>query len=400
MKLKYGPYSPSRLERGICHYALHKFYGGEERYKEPEGLAQARGSAAHEVFEEITGRLIKDPDYIFKKEELRGFVTEAVRRHPPAYDEIPLLMEMAMGYVNKPSPILTSTAELELRIAVKVDPSSEKGKPKFIECSYSDENALARGRADIFMVSEDTTEAIIIDHKTQPNIEEADTFQMGFYAWVISKTHPFLERISTILHFSRFNYYSKPFVWDREALSRIEDEIITRVSIIEGRTDTSEATPNKLCQYCPFLSECPVMGEFVEEDQDGRIHVKKDGLKVMGDTQKAVKIAGLIEVLDNVKKVATKELKAHVKTTGPIAIPGVMYEFRPKSGIDWTEVNKSHRKEVYAIFEKHKLDPRAFMSFNQTISKSIWTIGNEAIVKELSDVLPRQTKTEFRGYKS
>lgn len=396
MKLKYGPYSPSRLERGICPSAFYKFYGEGERYKEAEGLAQARGSAAHEVIEDITNILIKNPDYIFNQGELRGFIAKAVDRHPAAYEEVALLTEIAKGYINKPPRVLTPNAEVELKIAVKVDPKTNR----FIEADYNDPDAIGRGRADIFMVSDDTTEAIVIDHKTQPNIEAADTFQMGFYAWVISKSHPFLERISTVLHFARFNYYSDPYVWDRGALARIEDEILTRISIIENRENKTEAVPNKLCQYCPFLAKCPAFTDVVDVDEGGKVHVKRDNLKIMHDTGKAVRVAGLIEVLENMKKVATAELKEHVKGSGPIALPGVMYEFRPSEGIDWDKVNKSLRNETYAIFEKHKVDPKAFMGFNQTHSKDVWMMGNQELVKELSSAFPRKTKTEFRGYKS
>jgi len=57
------------------------------------------------------------------------------------------------------------------------------------------------------------------------------------------------------------------------------------------------------------------------------------------------------------------------------------------------------RGKVYEVFDKHKVDPKLFMSFNQTASKTIWMAENELLIKELSDILPRKSETKFGGYK-
>lgn len=416
MVFKYGPYSPSRLETGTCGYAFNKQYIDPNRPTiKREGLAQARGSAVHEIYERITKKMIEDQHASFNDTEIRQWVTEAVNNHPAAYEEIDAIIAMAKLYIRKPPAVLTDDAGIELKLAIKpkmkpdgtvetyMDTTIFEGqsieRPVFMECHYDDPEAVARGRADIFLISDDTTTAIVYDHKTQPNVEEADTFQMGFYAWVISRIYPFLNEIHTILHFARYGTYSSPYIWTQRDLYKIEDEFLTRASIIENR-QVWDAVPHKNCQYCPYLAECPAMQEYIEVDPDsGQSRVKNNNLEILGDVSKAVKMAGLINVLDEVLGTAKDNLKEHVKMYGPIAIPGKIWEFRGEESIDWDRVNKHFKDKACAVFEKYGIDPKVFMSFNQTASKTVWMAENQELLKELSALFPRKTSTTFRGYK-
>jgi hypothetical protein len=357
---------------------------------------------------------------------VRAWVTEAVNRHPAAYQEVAELLDMAQRYIRKPPPLMTAEAGIELKIAIKLVGFSPDQKPLFDECDYDDPGAFARGRADILGTSDPARSpvvATVYDHKTQPNVEDADTFQMGFYAWVISKTHPYLDEIRTVLHFARYGKYSRPYVWRKDGrvyegedpreigdLRAIEDQIMARVAIIESR-QVWEAVPHKNCQYCPFIAECPALAEYIEVSEGGDYRVKSRNLKILGSTDKAVKIAGLINVLEEMVKEAKKNLKDHVKEFGPIAIPGKIYQFAAsEEKIDWDIVNKKLRPQVYQICEKYGLDPRALMGFSQTFSKHILTLDlgedaaggdkTEAFLKELAPILPRTIDTEFRGVKA
>lgn len=394
MKLKYGPYSPSRLDTATCGYAFHKQYIDPNRpERKYESLPQARGSAVHEVLARITQELLKG-NSVFTDDKIREWVAEAIALHPAAAEETKEILQMARLYLLNPPDPLAPDAEVEQSLAVRW----ENGE--FVECDYSDPTAFARGRADIKMISEDLTHAIIFDHKTQPNMEDADTFQLGFYAWVIFKTHPFLQEIKTVLHFARYGKYSQPYIWKREELAEIEDELLTRIMINEARTDWS-ATPNKHCQYCPFIAECPAMEQYLERDDEGRLKPKKTSIKILGDTNKAVEIAGALNVLENLMSEMKKELRSHVEfSKSPIAIPGVRYGFVVKENvIDWDYANRHQREEMYRIFEKYKVDPRHFMGFSQTFSSKIWQAEKPRLAEELNAVLKRETKTEFRARK-
>jgi len=392
MKLKFGPYSPSRLDTASCPYSFYKQYIDPHRSpKHPENLPQARGAAVHEVFEVLT-RGFADFKFDFSHQEIRDLVAKAVNNHPVAYQEASAIEGMAYNYLRKPPRPLVSDAEVEFRMAVKM---TDEG---FEDCSYDDPDAFARGRADIMMISDDLTEALVYDHKTQPNIEEADTFQLGFYAWVIAKTHPSLKRIKTILHFARYGYYSEPYVWTEEDLAAIENEILTRIQIIETK-ETWEAISHKNCQYCPFAKECPLLMELMEFDDAGNLSTKKHLTLHRGGEHQAPKFAGYINLLEELLKGLKDDLKAHVAMNGPVAIPGKVYDFSATEGVDWDKVNKALKNKAYDVFEKYDIDPKMFMGFSQTFSKSIWMAENESLVKELGELFPRKVSTEFRGRK-
>lgn len=412
MKLKYGPYSPSRLDTAACAYNFRKTYVDKPRPEKKEDLPQARGSAVHEINEKITARL-KD-NLTVSDAELRAWTAEAVNRHPAAYQELEQIMEMGQLYLRKPPATITPNSEIELKLAVKLvldengniatytDLVDEKEVTRFTfePCDYDDPDAFARGRADILTISDDTTKAYIIDHKTQPNFEDAETFQMGFYAWVILQTYPFLEEVHTTLNFSRYGAYSEPFVWTKADLYRIENQLLTRVEIIESRQDWSMATANKNCQYCPYVRECPIMAEFIEVNQeDGTFTVKMNNFRILGDHMKAVKQLGLMHVLGEAYSQIEKEEKAYIKDTGALAISGMVYEFKGSEKINWDPVNKKLREKTFEIFNKYGVDPKCVMGFSETFSKNIWMMDNPALVKELADLFPRKIDTKFTGSK-
>lgn len=417
MKLKYGPYSPSRLETATCPYSFYRQYiDTERRVRRVEGLPQARGSAVHEVFEEMTARMKEslpfNRPFVISDEGIFAMVREAVIRHPAAYPEVKQIMDMAKRYAISPPPVLTEDSEIELRLAVKFGP---KG---FEECGYDDPEAALRGRADIMVMSDDIDKVYLYDHKTQPNMEAADTFQLGIYALVISKVYPALHEIHTILHFARYGTYSRDCVWVKNheirqrlvdtgtydpnyvlSLTDIEEEVLARMSIIEGTQDWHSAIPHKNCQYCPVVTECPAVKEVVEFTGEG-IPLVRD-FHIRRDSSQAVKVAGYLNIFEDIVKSLKEDLKEHVEFSGaPIAIPGKIYCFRTSEAVDWDCVNRRLKNKAYDIFDKYGIDPRQFMSFNQTASKGIWMIGNEELVKELSQLFPIKKTTEFRGVKT
>ena len=415
MKFKFGPYSPSRLETATCGYQFFNTYIEPDKAARAEGLAQARGSAVHEVFEKITLTLKDTPEKVITDAMLREWITASVVRHPSSFEELQEVLDMAQRYIRTPYVMLTPNSGVELRLAIKFKRDAEGnavtykdiiwGKEveryDFEECDYDDPEAAARGRADVLTISDDTTTAFILDHKTQPNIEDSDTFQLGFYAWVISKTYPFLTNIQTVLHFARYGNYADPFEWSKEELYRIENEFLIKASVAENRVEY-EATPYKHCQYCPFINKCPALSELIVVDQESGEHkMKNNNSAILDDTNKAVKVAGIMNVVDEWSTKMNKNLRQFVTAYGPIAIPGIVFEHRGEEKIDFDKINKSEtlRNQIYAVFEKYKVEPKHFMGFSETHSKSIWLLGNEELVKELSKVFPRKVKTMFKGYK-
>jgi CRISPR/Cas system-associated exonuclease Cas4 (RecB family) len=411
MELKYAPYSPSRLDAGTCGFAFKRLYPQDKTTVRPkfENLPQARGSATHEVLAQITEAICKDPQAVFTADTIRRWVAEAVVRHPAAYQETGAILDMAKLYIARPPNLLTRDAKIEQKMAVTYDEKTQTfsgydDNDAVLEPSgdemYDDPNCFARGKADILLKSDDSTFAIIYDHKTQPNIEEADTFQMGFYAWVVAKANPFLDEIRTVLHFARYGYYSQPYVWTRKDLAQIEDLIITKAMAIELRTSW-EPTPHKNCQYCPYLAECPAMAEYLQPDAEGHLRIKPGIQKILGSTKKAEEVAGILTVLEELTKRLKADLREHIdKYEAPVAIPGKIFGYFPDPDrIDWRYVNKNQRDPVYELFAKHNVDPRKYMSFSESHYKFLRDVESESFVKDLESLFRKTTTTTFTSKK-
>ena len=416
MKLKYGPYSPSRLDVSSCGYRFYREYVKKDAPKSHSTAVQDRGSAVHEVLDYMTNKIKINPNYNFQHDEIRRVVSAAVNKHPASQKSIDIILKCAENYVRNPPKTLTEDAETELRLAVKY----ENGE--FKECSYDDEDAFGRGRADIMMISDDTTTALVYDHKTQLNIEPGDTFQMGFYAWVISKIYPFLREVDTILHFSQYGHYSKPIRWmvrmspedienmpegEREncrSLKLIEEYILTEVEVSESRVDFSPS-PSNSCQYCPVIAECPaILNSFdICEDAGNRHATPKKGtglIKKVVDASTAVEAAKTAHVLDTYLKSLTKEISEYTKKTGQIALPsGIAYGHRASTSPDWDFFNKSGRESVLELFEKHGEDFKEYVGFSSTFSKKLLKSNNTSLVSEVMQILPEKGTTRFGSYK-
>ena len=393
--MQYGPYSPSRLDVAVCGYAFHRLYvEPKTSLRKIESLPQARGSAMHLILADLTKEILQSPNPTFTDKKIRDLVASAITQHPAAAQEAGEILRMARGYLLNPPADLLPDAEVEQDFAVKLVGG------EFRPCDYDDPEAYARGRADIKMISDDTSYGVIYDHKTQPNIEHADTFQMGFYAWLFFINEPYVDEVRTILHFARYGKYSKPYVWKRGEIRDIEDEIITRIQASEERTYWGP-TPNDKCQYCPLIAECPAQEPYLERDAEGRPRPKKGSLKILGDTNKAVELFGVMTVFENLVTEIKRELRAHVEfSQAPIAIPGRRFGFVVKEKqIDWDFANKHQREEIYKIFEKYKVDPKHFMGFSQSFTGKIWQAELPALSRELNNVLRREDSTECRASK-
>ena len=412
MKVKFGPYSPSRLETANCRYRFKKDYIDYEHTKKTreESEIQARGAAVHEVLERMTNCFKTNRQHSFSPQDIQTFIADAVKNHPSAYAQTDSILRCAEMYIKRPPSVLTDDASTELRLAIK---RTESG---YEECDYLDPEAFARGRADVMMISDDTTTALVYDHKTQMNIETADTFQMGFYAWVISKIYPFLREIHVVLHFAQYGYYSKPVKylvkWNEEqiaqlpeeergqykSLERIEEEILTRVAIIEG-TEDWEPLPNNHCQYCSYVMECPLLVERFAVNDKGEM-IPSNLPSLVTDPESARKVACAVHVIDNYVSHLKKQLKTYTSQNPPILLGDIFYGHKPSHGYDWDYLNKKGRADILKVFEKYNIDPADWMVFSSTGSKNLLKHKNSELLQAVKSVLPEKTTTSFGGFKA
>ena len=404
--MKYGPYSSSRLDSATCGYLFyHTYVNPRIDRKKIRSLPQDRGSAVHDILEYMTNKYKENINYPFftvptdnkldkptPTKEMITVIQNAVNKYPASFEQVDVLENCAIRYARRRPDNVDEETGVECMLAVKRDGD------KLVQADFADPEAIMRGKIDLLFFSDDAKGAKIIDHKTQMNIEDADTFQMGVYAWLTSKCYPWLEHIESSLYFAQFGVYSDAVLWTKEDLDRIEYEIMSKIEIVEAR-DNWDPCPNHHCQYCDLVGECPALESMVDKDPEtGFIKVKDNNTKILGDPNKALLLAQRIKVLETYIGDAKKNLKKHVKDFGPLAIPGTIYEYRTKEDLNWDKANKK-KGELKAILEKHGVDPIEYMGFSSTHSKKVALIENDNLRKEFFDNVPRKTSTTFRGYK-
>lgn len=403
MEVKYGPYSPSRLDVGMCGHWFKKQYI-DTVSRGYEDLAAARGAAAHEVLEKINLQLRDDPNRPFTENLVHGWVVEAIKNHPAAYAEVDLILDMCRRYIQRPVKEINPECGVEVKLAVAIN-QLPNGDISFTEVDYDDPRAFFRGRLDVLVLHEDNKTATITDHKTQPNIVPlGDTFQLGCYAWMLWKTHPYLQTIKTVIHFARYGCYSDAYEWSLEDLKAIENQILVRASILESTVDW-KATPNDLCQYCPYIVQCPVMSEFIDYDPElNNYKVKINNVHCLGDMEKANKLAAAAYVVDEWLGVVKKNIREHIKMyETPITINNITWGFKPSSGPDWDKVNKKLKPMMLEIFKKHGVDPTIFMSFNQSTTTPALDplrIDGSPLAAEIDRIIPIKSSTSFAAHKN
>lgn len=377
---KYGPYSPSRLEVARCPYRFRREYIDKDVPKEGSEAAN-RGAAVHRVLEWYMVTLLE------KKTPNPLWVNKAIEEFPVKEPEnLQFIRQAAENFLIKVYPYpLETVVGVEEFVAI-----DEAGKP----CDYDDPKAMLRGKLDVLNIA--GTMATIVDHKTQRNIETADTFQQGCYALMTKAAYPYLTQIDSVLHFCapELNFYSNPATWDDLALLNLKLDMERFVAMAEAiDPKTEEACPGWHCRYCPIIDECPRQAEFT---RDGA--VKKPG-PIGNDPKLAVKYAEHYIYLEQYFDALAKPLKEYCSRIGPVALSSAVAEYRTSHGY-----NTKGTAAIKKLLRDYKIDPEPFMRFD---SKSIEAI--EASVQNhpqkteflmaLARVAPTTTTSRFGTFK-
>ncbi len=295
-------------------------------------------------------------------------------------------IEAARCYMMNPPYNLDTILGTEEQIAVKWS------EDKWITCDWNDKDAFARGKIDLLMI-DDNNIATIIDHKTQMYICTADTFQMGFYAWMVKQAYPYVEGVRTMLHFCNpsLNFYSKPFLWSNDDLKNHLDHIKVAIGIAENMTE-HPAIPNHNCQYCPIKMECPKLKDIRRRKTTMKRAVKGPLLSA----KEARDHAEVITVLDENTKMMKSSLKTFVQEIGSVQLPGLEYAMIPS---DSYSVPLENKKKLIELLGSCGLDPYAFLDFSATNLKKIWRSVNSDQLGKIEELLLPVKKTSFRSRK-
>lgn len=388
MKLKYGPYSSSRFETATCPLRFSRVYI-EKSVEDKDSRATRKGNAIHETFEMITkGWIDNKPlskDVIFK------IVSEKIKEYHVDPEDIKLCIDATICYLSNPPKDIEDIIGTEEHLSIKMVDG------KYAQCDWEDPECLYRGKIDILKMK--GTSAFIVDHKTQPHAETADTFQMGFYAWLVSKYYPYVTEIHTQLHLCNpfLNFYSKPYKWSLQELQDIELEIECRTKIAEGiDPEKADAVANFHCNYCPVVLECPKIASLSKlRTQYGNI--KKAPLV---DAQAAVEIASILTVVDEGRKVLNARLQDFVKNIGPVVIPGKEYTYKTSKK---HTVKEGKLKELIDFLTESGIDPykNGIVKIDMESLENLWRSTSAQFLEKIrNNYLDQEISTRFSGTKS
>lgn len=386
MQTKYGPYSPSRLNVATCPYRFKAEY--IDKSIVDEGSLQARrGNVIHETFEALVKSWLRNQGLTWDQ------VVEVLKDRMVKYavtnnEDQNTCIGAARCFMLNPPHHLETCCGTEEQISVKWD----EGSKKYVTCPWEDPESYARGKIDLLMI-DDSDVATIIDHKTQLHVEEANTFQVGFYAWLVKIAYPYLKQVKTILHFCHpdLAFYSKPYSWTPEDLEIIETRIKINIGIAEN-LNVYPAVASQHCQYCPIKMECPKLLDLRKR----RGVVKKAVRGPLISAKEAQNHAEILTVLGENKDEIQLNLKAFVQEVGPVQITGLEYSMVPS---DEHEVPLENRKKLIELLGSYGLNPYAYLSFSATSLKSVWKVLDQQKIEEIKKLIVSGKKTTFRGRK-
>jgi hypothetical protein len=392
LKLKYGPYSASRLQVAECGYAFHKIYVT----KEVEGRSTAqsdRGNVIHEVFEKIAEA--KHNDEPLEKEDIDNLIQKYLNSYPAAVQEMNMIQQQCYRFAESELPTKLDYTEFEGAMAMKLTDDF-----KAIPCDWDDPEAFARGKLDILTYSYDEEaghidELIVYDHKTQVNIDKSLTPQLKFYMWMIHKSYPDANKIQAMLHFTRYDKYEQGFVLlkdELEMLQEIEDDILARIRFAENRTNW-EASTCTYCNYCDFLGSCPATKGTHDLKIPDKITTQEEALILL---DKLAAIKPMERRIDRIIREFVERYDLDALDTGK-----VRYGYVPSERLDWSSLNKDLRlkEEVIEKLRELELDPTDYMGFNKDFSKALLFKRTKTLHESMVKLIPKTTVTSFRQIK-
>ena len=429
----YGPYSPSRLIAGKCPLRFFAQYVRKDKIIS-HTLASARGSAIHEVLENITkSRLTGD---LLTTKQVNDWVTESVGKNPAAYSQVDLIKEAADAYVRTPSPYVNSTTECEKSFAVQLwieDSWDDTSVPTiaFVEVPYYLEDGRPNpdcffgGKLDQISVDHQTRTVTVLDHKSTPSANEKEdhTFQVGCYAWLVAMFYPGYT-IKTVIHYCHpsLSFYSSPVYWYEKDLQFIQQEILLKVGALEAY-EAFEAIPGNACDYCHIVQECNVYEKIREQNTKGTIDLNTNSVEDL------IRIAKELYVVDQMHTQLSKTLKSGIEKLCPntgVNIGGVSYGFNKSEGsVDWDATNKKIGEEsrraqtksesqsyeseedrewsekigktptLDSFLRSYQVEPDNFKNYNGTKMKNIWRLDKPELMESLKRVVIIDSTTKF-----
>ena len=418
--LRYGPYSASRLIVAKCPARFRSKYILRDSIVS-DTLASARGSAIHEVLQQISEAHVKGEE--IPGAQLNRWVEEAVGRHPASYEQIKLIKEAAVAYVGNKNPYLNETTRCEATLSVMLceeESFIEEEIPTFayVKVPISDDTSPYSRQlgsqvyftAKLDQISLDHVNRIvtIVDHKSTPsaNSNADHVFQMGLYAWIASLYYP-TYFVRTVIHYAHpwLNFFAPPTYWNEEDLADVEEDLRSRVLAVENFFNYP-ALPGAHCDYCHMVQLCPENTRVREQFARGEINLNVNNQADM------IRLANQLRVTGVLYDQLNKKLKDSIETLCPeggVAIEGMQYCFKPgDEKVDWGATDRKIRETTRGsgenmsldkVLKKYDIDPEAFKEYRGEKLSALFRLNKPGLVEELREYMVKTKSTRFGAYK-
>jgi PD-(D/E)XK nuclease superfamily protein len=415
IKLKYGPYSASRLIVARCPARFHSKYILRDTIV-ADTLASARGSAIHEVLQRISEAHASRT--AIAGTQVNRWVEEAVGKFPASYEQIKLIKDAASAYVGNPSPYLNETTRCEKTLAVSLyeeETFVEDSVPSFAYVKIPvTEGINPWGRelgsgiyftAKLDQVSFDRDNRIvtILDHKSTPSANQNSdhVFQMGCYAFLAALHSPGYH-VRTVIHYAhpRLNFFAPPVYWGDEDLAEVEEEIRMRIHAIESFREYP-ALPGGHCDYCHMVQLCPENRKIQEQNARGEINLSINSMDDRIRLAKQLRVTGVL--YDQINRKLKEDIENNCPDSG-VALEGLWYGFKPgEEKVDWVATDRKIRESapegLGELLKKHGVEPDTFKEWKGDKLKALFKLNKPELIEELREHLVKDRDTRFGAHK-
>lgn len=208
------------------------------------------------------------------------------------------------------------------------------------------------GQLDALFV-EGADHAILLDWKSgwglppEKGISEGGYFQQRFYAFLLMKTYPSIQRVTLREFYVRFSD-TREATMARDKLPEVEEELAALAERFDRTYEIGGAlwkpSPGKHCSYCPLPHKCPIFPD-----------VRRSG--AIQDWDDAKRVAAELIVAKSAVKARDGAAKAWARAHGPIPIkaakdPNRVLGFKETTRVERPDQDKMQQAVAQGI------DPR------------------------------------------
>jgi len=232
MKLKYAPYSFSKIESFTSCKRKFKHTYIDKLYFPISNIALEKGSYIHKCLEDWVKKDNKRPEFNFKLS-----TQEDIQNYNNIVDNF---IDSPLGKKYFQSLKILGT---ETKFGLKIDENNQ-----LIETNYYNKKAFIRGMID--QMSSSDGKIVVVDWKSGKVPDEPKSDQVMLYAlWIMTKDDS-VNKVESNFVYIEHNI-EKQFIYTRDELPSMRKKFAMKVKSIENETEFPKNI-TALCDWCSF----------------------------------------------------------------------------------------------------------------------------------------------------